>query len=117
MARSGSERRRRQHVHKARFTDQEDALIREQAARARVSIAALIRHALLSEKPLRASRQPSVNEETASRLLGLLGQHISALKAAAAKGSSEACDAEVKAACRDCAEMRALWFEVFGREP
>jgi len=117
MGRSGSEIRRRRHIHKARFTDEEDALIREQAMLRRLSISSLIRHALLNEKPPRASRQPTLNDKIAAQLLGMLAQHTTALKDAAAKGTPGACDDAVKASCRDAAEMRALWFEVFGREP
>ena len=35
----------------------------------------------------------------------------------AAKGTPGACDEILAAASRDAAEMRALWFMLFGREP
>lgn len=46
MTHSGSENRQRQVTLKARFTDAEAALIREQADRAGVTVASLIRYAV-----------------------------------------------------------------------
>ena len=117
MAGSGSEKRKRKITLKARFTEQEAALVREQAARAGVSVGSVIRYGVLEQAPLRASRQPTINEETAARLLGMLGQHVSALRSAAASGSPSRCDDAVEASYRDAPEMRVLWFQAFGREP
>jgi hypothetical protein len=116
MAGSGSEKRRRQQVRKARFTDEEAALIDAQAARANVSVAELIRYAVLGVTPLRASRRPVVNEEIAARLLGNLGVIASALRERNGSPGAKP-DPEIEAACRDISEMRAIWFEAFGREP
>lgn len=117
MAGSGSENRQRQHIHKARFNDQEDALIREQASRAGVSIASLIRFALLDETPLRASRRPSINHEAATQLLGRLGQCAAALRQAAEADNPGINSALIDAAHRDLAEMRVALFQALGREP
>jgi hypothetical protein len=117
MPGSGSEKRRRRHVRKARFTDEEAALFDEQAARAGVSDGELIRYAVFGTPPLRASRNPGNDPEMAGRLLGMLARYISEFKSAAAKGTPGACDEILAAATRDAAEMRALWFMLFGRDP
>src|SRR5262245_17102261 len=114
MARSGSENRQRRIILKARFTDEEAALIAEQAERAGVSVAAIIRHAVLGQAPLRASRRPTVDHEAAARLLGTLGQIASALRG---QENGEVRDQRIDAAQRDLAEMRTTLFEVLEREP
>jgi hypothetical protein len=114
MARSGSENRQRRIILKARFTEQEAALIAEQAERAGVSVAAIIRHAVLGQHPLRASRRPTVNHEAAARLLGRLGQIATALRG---QENGDAHDQRIEAAHRDLAEMRATLFEVLERDP
>lgn len=112
--RSGSEKRERAIQLKARFTNAEAALIREQADRAGVSVAAVIRHAVLGQTPLRASRNPNIEKETAARLLASLGQCASALR----KSADESADpAVVEAVHRDLAEMRSVLFEALGRQP
>jgi hypothetical protein len=117
MPGSGSENRRRRHIRKARLTDEEAALFDEQVERAGVSDGDLIRYAVFGTPPLRASRNPAVDAEMAGRLLGMLARYISEFKTAAAKGTPGACDEIVAAASRDAAEMRGLWFRLFGREP
>ncbi|UEM04749.1 hypothetical protein JL101_004720 [Skermanella rosea] len=117
MAGSGSETRQRQITLKARFTDEEAALIAEQANRAAVSVASLIRYAVLGQPPLRASRQPTINEEIAAHLIGKMGQLASALRACADAGNPGTTDARIEAAHRDLAEMRAALFQALGREP
>lgn len=117
MPGSGSEKRQRKVILKMRCTEQEAALIREQASRAGVPVGALLRYAVLGTPPLRARRQPAVSEERAGQLLGMLARYVAALKEAAARGTPGACDEEIKAACRDAAELRALWFEAMGFEP
>lgn len=116
MARSGSEKRQRQITLKARFTTNEAALIREQAARAGVSVGSLIRYAVLGIAPLRARRHPKMDDELAARLLGNLGLIASALRGRNGAGNGKI-DRQVEAACRDISEMRAAWFEAFGRDP
>lgn len=117
MARSGSEKRRRQQVRKARFTDEEAALIDAQAAKADVSVAELIRYAVLGIAPLRARRRPAIDDEIAARLLGNLGLIASALRGRGNGSGTAKIDPQVEAACRDISEMRAVWFEAFGRDP
>jgi hypothetical protein len=114
---AGSEKRQRQITLKARFNDQEAALIKEQADRAGVSVASLIRFALLDLSPLRASRQPTVNHEAAAQLLGRLGQCATALRQAAEAGNQAINAALIDAAHRDLAEMRVALFQALGREP
>lgn len=111
--RSGSEKRERDIQLKARFNEAEATLVREQAARAGVSVAAVIRHAVLGQTPLRASRGPTIDQETAARLLAQLGQCASALRDAGDAGDEAAIDA----AHRDLADMRAALFEALGRQP
>lgn len=117
MPGSGSENRQRQITLKARFSDDEAALIREQAARAGVPVASLIRYAVLGVPPLRASWEPQINHELAAQLIGRLGQVAAALRASAGTGSSAGVDARIEAAHRDLAEMRTVLFEALGREP
>lgn len=117
MAGSGSEKRRRPVTKKARFDEKEAALIDEQADRLGVSVAALIRYAILGVDLPRASRRPSVNTEAVSHLLGTIGPLKHALLKAAAKGTPGENDRAVEAACRDIAEMRNELFEALGREP
>lgn len=117
MASSGSEKRQRDITLKARFNGPEAALIKEQADRAGVSVAALIRFAVLGQTPLRASRRPSVSHCDAAQLLGQIGPLKSALLEAAQASQSETVKAEIAAACRDIADMRVALFEAMGREP
>lgn len=117
MAGSGSENRQRQITLKARFTEQEAALVTEQADRAGVSVASVIRYAVLGQTPLRARRQPTINEEIAARLLGDLGQLASALRGCAGAQAPGKSDPRIEAAHRDIAEMRAVLFQALGREP
>ena len=117
MAGSGTENRQRQITLKARFNELEAALIKEQADRACVSVASLIRYALLDQTPLRSSRRPSINHETAGQLLAGLGQCASALRQAAEADNQQINSALIDAAHRDLAEMRTVLFETLGREP
>lgn len=114
MARSGSENRQRQITLKARFTEQEAALVQEQAERAGVSVASLIRYAVLGQAPLRASRRPDADRAEIGRLIGGLGQLAAALREADAAGDN---GARIDAAHRDLTEMRAVLFAALGRAP
>ena len=117
MARSGSEKRRRRHVRKARLTDEEAALFDEQAQRAGVSDGELIRYAVFGTPPLRASRQPATSRKTAAQLIGEIGPLKHALLAAAKAGTPGKNDALIEAACRDIADMRVRLFQDAGLEP
>lgn len=114
---AGSEKRKRQNTLKARFNDQEAALIKEQADRAGVSVASLIRFAVLDIPPPRATRSPTVDHEAAAQLLGRLGQCAAALQQAADADNQAINSALIEAAHRDLAEMRCVLFEALGREP
>jgi len=114
---AGSENRQRQITLKARFNDQEAALVTEQADRAGVSVAALIRFAVLGQTPLRKSRAPTINHAQAAQLLGRLGQCAEALRRAAEADQSGKNADPIEAAHRDLAEMRVALFEALGREP
>jgi len=117
MAGSGSETRRRQVPLKARFTGEEAALIAEQAERAGVSVASLIRHAVLGQSPVRASRQPQVKTQEIARLIGELGALKSALREAAATGATRECARQIEAASRDISEICRAALEALGRSP
>lgn len=91
--------------------------MREQAGRAGVSVASLIRYAVLDQTPLRASRSPTLNHEAAAQLLGRLGQCAAALREAAGSDNSAVNSALIDAAHRDLAEMRVALFEALGRLP
>jgi hypothetical protein len=114
---AGSEKRQRQIMLKARFNDQEAALIKEQADRAGVSVASLIRYAVLDIPPPRATRSPTVDHEAAAQLLGRLGQCAAALQQAADAGNPKINSALIDAVHRDLAEMRVALFQALGREP
>src|SRR3546814_3384446 len=114
---SGSEKRHRQNPLKARVTDEEAALIQAQADRAGVSVAALIRFAVLNQTPLRASRRPPLDREAAAQILGNIGLLKAALKQAAEGADDPQCAREIEAACRDIADMRVALFEALGRQP
>jgi hypothetical protein len=117
MSGSGSENRARQITLKARFTEAEAALITSQAARAGVSVAALIRFSLLDQEPLRATRWPTLDQKDAAKLLAGLGNCAEALRQAASAGNPAVHGALVEAATQDISEMRALWFKAMGRKP
>lgn len=117
MARSGSENRQRQHVIKFRVTAEEYALICEQAERAGVSVAAVARYAVLGQTPLRASRQPTINEALGTALLGQLGMTKEAFRQATTSGNPSIHQALFEAGCRDLGEMRNILFEALGRQP
>lgn len=117
MARSGSEKRQREIVLKARFNDAEAALVREQAERAGVSVAALIRFGVLNQTPLRASRRPVMERAEIAQLIGNIGLLKSALLKVADGAASEPCRQDIEAACRDIADMRVALFEALERAP
>lgn len=113
MPGSGTENRQRQISLKARFNEQEAALIRAQADQAGVSVAALIRYAVLEEKPLRASRTPPIDRQQAAQLIASLGALAEAIRQASPDQKNET----LESAFRDLAELRALALEAMGRAP
>lgn len=117
MARSGSDKRKRQLTLAARFNEQEAAAIRQVAGKAGVSVAAVIRYAVLNLPPPRATRRPTVNHETVARLLGELGRIAETLRKAEEGGQLNPDHPVVAATLRDLAEMRVACFRALGREP
>ena len=117
MSRSGSEKRQRCMTLSARFNQREADAIREAADRAGVSVAALIRHAVLAAPLPRGTRRPTVNHEVAARLLGEIGKLAGSLRAAAQTAKVPPDDPHLSAALRDLAEMRSVCFQAMGREP
>lgn len=117
MAGSGSENRQRQHTLKARFNEQEAALVKAQADAAGVPVAGLIRYAVLGQTPLRSTRTPPMDRELAAQMIAALGPLACALRQAAAAGDQERLSDTVIAAQRDLSEMRTVLFSALGREP
>ncbi len=117
MAGSGSEKRKRQITLKARVTEQEATLVRERADAAGVTIAGLIRYAVLDQTPLRASRKPPVDRALAARLIASLGPLACAFREAADSGDQKHLSETLEAAQRDLAELRVMLFEAMGRSP
>lgn len=117
MARSGSENRQRQITLKARFNEQEAALVKAQADAAGVPVAGLIRYALLDQAPIRATRTPPLDRQTAARILAVLGPLAFYLKEAHAQGNHEHLNELIIAAQRDLVEMRTVLLSSLGREP
>ena len=88
------------------------------ADRAGVSVASLMRSALLDISPPRATRRPTINHIVAARLFGELATLADAyIQAADAAPDQGKYDALLSAASRDLAEMRHVWFQAMGREP
>jgi len=114
---SGSESRQRPAILQARFTEDEAADIRARADRAGTSVGSLIRSALLSAEPPRATRRPSVNHQAVARMLGELGKVAEAFRQAAKSADHRKSHALIDAASRDLSELRTVCFEALGREP
>lgn len=117
MAGSGSETRQRPHILKARFTEQEATLVKQQADAAGLSVSAVIRFALLDQTPPRASRTPPMDRAMAARLIAALGPIACAMRAAADAGDLDLLSETIIAAQRDIAELRVVAFEALGRSP
>ena len=116
MSESGSENRQRQIVLKARFSEEEAQLIKEQAKRAGISVAALIRYALLDQKPPRASRQPQIDNKQVSQMIGTLGTMAQALRDATASGEAKKLEKTIEATHRDVADMCYACFKALGMQ-
>jgi len=115
--RDKDKKRERPIILQSRMSEDEAALVRDQAQKAGVSVSALIRYALLDQVPLRASRSPTLDRETAARLLAELGQCASAFRQAAQADNPQVNAALIDAVHRDLADMRAVLFQALGREP
>ena len=114
---SGSESRKRGAILQARFSPDEADEIRARADRAGTSVGSLIRSAVLGAEPVRATRRPTVNQQTVARLLGELGQVAQRFREAAKVADQRKSSKIIEAAARDLSEMRTVIFEALGREP
>lgn len=114
---SGSETRKRGAILQARFTAAEAAGIGAQADRAGTTVGNLIRSAVLSAEPVRATRRPTVNHQAVARVLGELGQVADAFRQAAGAADPHKCHELIDGAARDLSELRTACFEALGREP
>lgn len=117
MPGSGTETRQRQISLKARFTTDEAALIRAQADRAGVSVAALIRYAVLGQSPLPSSRRPPLDRQQTAQLIASLGALACALRQAATGADDHGLDDALDGGLRDLTELRTLALEAMGRAP
>lgn len=108
-------KRHRPHTAKAWLSDEELAQFLAQAERAETSLSALIRHAVLNQKPPRASRQPSANRKEIARFHAALCDLAQALRDAEKTGDHSAITAQIDAAHRDIADMSRLAHQAFGK--
>ena len=110
-------KRHRPHTAKTWLSDEELALFLAQAARAETSLSALIRHAVLNQKPPRASRQPCASRKELARLNATLGALAQALREAAKTGDQAAAAARIDAAHRDIAAISHACLQALGKRP
>src|SRR5262245_40842341 len=118
MSRTGSETRQRSLVITARFTEQEAQTLRTMAARAGITVGALIRHAVLNIDPPRAARKPAIDIQIAARVLaqlGKIGSNINQLAHQANLGKFRS--EEIDMAIRDLLELRIACLKALGQEP
>jgi len=120
MAGSGTDKRQRQETLSARFNGQEATAVRTKADRAGISVASLIRAAVLG-LPLpdaRAPRRPSVDLQAVARLLGQLGKIGSNINQIAKHANAGRLQENVlEVALRDLMELRLACLQALGREP
>lgn len=74
MAASGSEKRQRTTQLAARFNQAEAAAVLERADNAGISVASLIRHAVLNEPPPPRSRRPPADRRELALVLAAVGR-------------------------------------------
>lgn len=120
MAGSGTDKRQRRETLSARFNEQEAQAVRAKADRAGLSVATLIRTAVL-DLPLpdaRAPRRPSVDHQAVARLLGQLGKIGSNLNQIAKHANAGRLqESLLEVALRDLLELRLACLQALGREP
>ena len=91
--------------------------MKAQADAAGVPVAGLIRYALLDQTPIRATRTPPLDRQSAARILAVLGPLAFYLKEAHTQGNHEHLNELIIAAQRDLVEMRTVLLSSLGREP
>jgi hypothetical protein len=120
MAGSGTDKRQRQATLSARFNDEEARAVRTKAERAGLSVASLIRAAVL-DLPLpdaRAPKRPSADLQAVARLLGELGKIGSNLNQIAKHANAgRLTEGLLEVALRDLLELRLACLQALGREP
>ena len=109
------EKRERPITLQSRVSETEAAAIRAMADHAGLSVSALTRHALLNQKPPRASRQPPINRKEISRLIGKLGALAQALRQATDTADQAGISAQIEASHRDISDMCFACFKALGR--
>jgi len=110
-------KRKRPHIARTRLSDEELDAFETRAQRAEISLSALIRHAVLNQKPPRASRQPSADRIELARLNASLGDLAQALRDAAEGADQPALAALIEAAHRDIAAMSLDCRRALGKGP
>lgn len=119
--RTGTNKRQRSTVITARFNDHEAEALRKLADKSGLSIASLIRNALLNTPPPRAPRRPSVNHQAAARVLaqlGKIGSNINQLAHHANAGRPlDRMSNNLELALRDLSELRLACLQALGQEP
>ena len=113
---SGSDRRQRDVSLSARFDGAEAAQIRANANRAGVSVASLIRMALLDEPTARATRRPTADIALLARLLHDLGPIADSLRQIAAHPGREE-DPRLAVALDQLADMSIVCLQAMRRTP
>ncbi len=120
MSRSGSNKRQRTRVLKARFNEAEAASIQKMAESSGLSVAAMLRTALFNAPPPPSRRRPSINHQAVVRLMGQLGKigsNINQLaKHANAGRDMDRMSDSIEYALRDLAEMRFEIMRALGVE-
>lgn len=114
---SGSDKRQRTVSLSVRLMPEEASLVRALADQSGVSLAGIIRYALLNQSPPRAARKSALPTQDAARILATLGQIATALRDLAKAGGGKADAALLDAMYRDLADMRVVLFEALGKEP
>jgi len=115
--RSGSEKRQRTTIVTMRINPQEAATIRQIAQTRGESVSALMRNALLHNRP-RASR---IEVQAVARLLGQLGKIGSNINQIAyhlnAGRPGDRVEGSLEEALRDLSELRLVCLQALGKEP
>lgn len=119
MARSGSNKRQRQIVMRARLSDAEAQAVRKMAETSGMSVGEIIRRALLNT-PVPYRRRPSLKHEDAVRILGQLGKIGSNINQIARHANSgrpmDRMENTLEYALRDLSELRIECLRALGCE-